>query len=124
MIIRIKNKNEIAIARMIRECREKGGTPDYIELTPQEALNILKELHSCEGGYPEVFKIDLDSEVRFIINSPLPITTEQANKVINQWIREEFSILYKSSFDEIPLKVIYKPQTPAELPEIDETNIS
>lgn len=115
MIIRLKNKNEIAMSRMISECKEKGGKPDYIELTPTEALDVIKELQACENGYPSDFDIGLESEVRLIANSSTPITHEQANRVINQWIRNEFSVSYKS----IPLKVIYKRKKPTDLPPID-----
>lgn len=46
MIMRLKNKYLLAIDKLISESLKLGGIPDYVELGPEEANEVLNEIYS------------------------------------------------------------------------------
>lgn len=107
MIIHLKNKYQLAFDRMVKECNDKGGVPDFIEVDPQEAWGILREMQTCRDKkeVKDKFKIEQkdpgEKDARFAIYGKEPITIDVANPLVGQWIRREIVI----SFDGIPIRV-------------------
>ena len=107
MIIRLKNKYQLALQKMVQDCENKGGIPDYIEVIPGEAWDILKEMQACKSKkakYEAKYSLAGAEDVRFQIYGSSPIDIEMANVLVRRWMKEEFIV----SYDEIPIKVVQK----------------
>lgn len=52
MLIKFKNKMTMALTRMIDEGTRLGGQPSHIEISPNEAIELFKEIHTLNpAGY-------------------------------------------------------------------------
>lgn len=123
MIIHMKNKYQLALVKLIQECKEKGGIPDYIEVDPNEAWGILKEINrfQFDKDFDErwmeetksLFRLKMNKsgieDVRFIVHSDKVYDYDVASELVKSWWRKEFSVsLHKPSLTgngEIELRV-------------------
>lgn len=108
MILHLKNRNVLALAKMVKECKSNDGVPSYIEIDPAEAWSIMKEVRDCipaRTSFKFTKIIDSDApDPKFVLYSKDPIAKEDAEAFIGRWMRGEYAVLY----GDIPLRVIKK----------------
>jgi hypothetical protein len=113
----IKNKFEVSFKELISATKQKGGVPDHIDVSPQEAWDILREIHrfgrnspfsisSC-CGHQTSKQFEVASR---LVNKSEPIEREEALNLINSWIRGEYQV----HLNDIPIDV--KPDRKAPAP--------
>lgn len=112
----IKNKYEVSLKELIQQTRQKGGVPERIDISPQEAWDILREIHrfgrnspfsiGSKHGHTTSTQFELSSR---LVNNSNPIAREEATQLIKQWMQGEFEIF----FNDIPLTVKREAKAPA-----------
>jgi hypothetical protein len=106
----IKNKYEVSLKELIKKTKEKGGVPARIEVTPQEAWDILREIQAFGKGSPFVIGAEYQlAESIFEIKSRLfnnksTIGREEALQLINRWVQGQYYIYIED------LQIVVKPE--------------
>lgn len=110
MIIHLQNKYRIALSKMIKECNDEDGVADHIEVNPNEAWGILKEIQRSRWDNSNDFIVEQSDnnnqeDVRFILyRDAKQIDQTLATKLITKWLHEEISVSYRK----VPIKVVQK----------------
>lgn len=121
MLMLLENKIFLTLKNLCCEAEEKGGIPKLIELSPQEAIDLLREsvsLRSEHGDisnllsftYAEYKKenVVLFNSLKFKLhNSKLGVDT--IKEVINAWYLKKIKFRYKYNTIKIPL--VIKPKS-------------
>lgn len=100
MILHLKNKHQLALRSMIKQCLDQQGIPDYVELDQFEAYELLQEMQSERENkeYKKKFRIHTrKAEIpnpSFVIYKCKPITEDVGRKLITDWVNGEFTIEY------------------------------
>lgn len=116
-LMHIKNKYEVAFRQMIKECSDKHAIPDFIEISPKEAWEILLEMQHT-GSRDTSFKVEdlrstnnfLQTDFHFTIFGRSTVDEKTARELITEWIKGNMGV----SFRQVPLKVIFKPRKKVE----------
>ncbi len=91
MLIKFKNKMTMALQKMIDDGLRLGGLPDHIEVSPNEAAEIFKEIHrltpSTLSSYVITSKEGASCKLMFAAKeiSELEMATYVANWKSGQW---------------------------------------
>ena len=90
MKLRLKNGLTVALIRMIKNARERGGVPDFVTVTTSEARTLLDEINVCKDRY--VITISATS----IELDVLCLSTDKAKEeFIDKWKNNEYIIEFK-----------------------------
>ena len=105
----------MALDKVIKEGKDKGGIPSHIELYPDQAYDLLKEinaLHQEESDVTKDIKIEQESQsdfdVRLFLYSKDGLPFKTAKMILNKWFNTEYEITYK----DIEIRVVNKPKKP------------
>lgn len=112
----IKNKFEVSFKELITATKQKGGVPDHIDVTPQEAWDILREIHrfgrkspfSISGYCGHQTSKQFEVAAR-LVNKTEPIERAEALNLINSWMRGEYQV----HLNGIPIDVKPEQKAPA-----------
>lgn len=101
MILHLKNKHQLALRNVIRQCLDQQGIPDYVEVDQFEAYALLREMQSERKNkeYKKKFHIETQEaetpDPSFTIYGSKPITEDVGRKLITDWVNGEFFIEYR-----------------------------
>lgn len=107
MIMHLKNKFHLALTTLIEECKKKKGIPDFVEVDPSEAWNILKEYKEYGDSDFSFKRIGGGTDAVFWIKTSNLSDQNVAKPIIASWIRGEIEVHFKK----IPLKVMKAKKT-------------
>jgi hypothetical protein len=95
MLIKFKNKNQVALNKMLADGQRLGGIPSHIEVSSAEAMHILLEINktgSKDFSFTsnEVTNVDVSllMRVRDIKQSDL-------STYLSSWKKSDWSVTYK-----------------------------
>ena len=117
--LQIKNKYEVALAKLIRETKKDGGIPDFIEVSAKEAWEILNEIRAVsKTGF--VIEAMPHYDPRFLLNSSNEkLELEVAEDLVTRWFKGDFSVYFTKEIektnkmmDKIPIRIKRKKVTP------------
>lgn len=103
----IKNKYEVSLNELIDATKKKGGIPKHVDVSPQEAWDILREIALFGKSSPFVIggQYQLASSVFEIksrlLNKKEAIELEEAKELVSKWMRGEFTVY----FNDLPIHV-------------------
>lgn len=92
MLMRLKNKMTHALQAMIENAKRTGGIPSHIEIAPNEALEILFEIHKINPPNYVITAKD-GTSCRLLLNAKdIPLATFQ--EYGTKWREKEWKVEY------------------------------
>lgn len=119
--LKLKNKIELGIRSVIKEALDKGGIPDHIELYPEDADNLLREMWNLRDN--QDFRDNFIIQDVLGVDQRLNFWSGQDHPVYHMWLRDwqKHSIVIKyrwrgdynkdggREIHVIPIKAVPKP---------------
>jgi len=112
VLLKLKNGSYLSLRNLIEKATAAGGEVKHIELTSQEAFDLLREINSNRDirkhySYDED---DNDYRLGFRLNGNL--NSEDFTKIANEWHKQKIGI----RFDKVPLYIVVPPPAKKEEP--------
>lgn len=103
MLMRLKNKMTHGLQSLIDNAKRTGGIPSHIEVAPNEAFEILAEIHRLNIPNYSITGKDGTSYRLLLNNKDIPLTTIQ--EYVEKWREKEWKVEY----NKIELVVVIPP---------------
>ncbi len=109
MLMKIKNKMSLGFENLIKSADKATGIPDYIEVTPPEAYDLLRELNRVPKAR-ESFTFEQDEgdhDIKLRLFGEMP-DGDALNEIANIWFKRGLGVKYK----DIPIYIVLQPKDP------------
>ena len=113
MRLKLKNKFQLSIRKAVEAAESNGGIIKHVEMTADEALEFIDEMHDCREQEELVKKVTIERndrksvDFRMIMFRNTQLKPEIKKKLVAGWQKNAYNILY----DDIPL-IVTKEQEP------------
>lgn len=107
MLMKIKNKLSLGFENLITAAEKQSGIPDYIEVTPPEAYDLLRELNRV-SKVRESFTFEQEEgahDIKLRLFGEMPDSTA-LNEIANVWFQRKLAVAFK----EIPIYIVVPPK--------------
>ena len=104
--LRIKNKYEVSLLKLLKETGEDGGIPENFEVSGKEAWDILNEIRAVKQTR-FVIEPTTEYDPQFILKSSTDkLDPQTAQELVTRWYSGEFKVILRKEKFSVPLKVI------------------
>lgn len=107
MILRCKNKMTMAFAKLLQQAQQLDGMPEFIDLTPLEGVDLIRELHKLSDnkdilGKYTIETVDGQHDLTLILRGSKEPDWDTIKGAVNRWYKNGIKI----SFKDVELRIV------------------
>ena len=105
MLLKLKNGSTLALRNLIDKAQAAGGEVKHIELSSQEAFDLLREINGNKEIRKHYSYIEDDTTNHMGFRLSGKADSEEITKIANEWHQRKIGI----EFDDVSLYIVIPP---------------